>query len=189
MSDLSEIRHQVRARFGAVARDPTVERRFAIGRPSALALGYDPKDLDALPADVVDRFAGVGCPLALGPIPEGAHVLDLGAGSGVDAFLAARRGARVTGVDMTPDMLRVAAGAARDQIRFVRALAERLPFADGSFDAALSNGVLNLCPDKPGALAELARVLKPGAPLYAADILLEEGVDEETVGRLGAWSD
>jgi SAM-dependent methyltransferase len=189
MSDGNEIRRQVSARFGAVARDPSVERRFAIGRPSALALGYDPEELDALPAGVVDRFAGVGCPLALGPIRKGARVLDLGAGSGVDALLAARRGARVTGVDMTLDMLRVAAGAARGKARFVRALAERLPFADSSFDAALSNGVLNLCPDKPGALAELARVLKPGAPLHAADILLEEGVDEGTVGRLGAWSD
>ena len=90
---------------------------------------------------------------------------------------------------MTPDMLRVAAGAARGNASFVRALAEGLPFADRSFDAALSNGVLNLCPDKPRALAELARVLKPGAPLYAADILLKEGVSEDTKKRLGAWSD
>lgn len=182
----SDIRAQVRARFGAIARDPRVERRFAIGRPSALALGYVPKELDALPAGVVDRFAGVGCPLALGPIPKGARVLDVGAGSGVDALLAARRGARVTGIDMTPEMLRA---APRGEARFVRALAEDLPFADRSFDLALTNGVLNLCPDKPRALVELARVLKPGAPLYAADVLLEEGVSEETKKRLGAWSD
>jgi ubiquinone/menaquinone biosynthesis C-methylase UbiE len=106
----------------------------------------------------------------------------------VDALLAARRGARVTGVDMTGEMLAV---AARDPggARFVRALAERLPFGDGSFDVALSNGVLNLCPDKPRALAELARVVKPGGVVYGADILLEEGVEEATVKRLGAWSD
>ena len=184
-----EIRGQVRSRFEAIARDPASERRFAMGRSSALALGYSAADLDALPAAAVDRFAGVGCPLALGPIPKRARVLDLGAGSGVDALLAARRGARVTGIDMTPDMLRAAARAAQGAATFVRALAEDLPFGDRSFDAAVSNGVLNLCPDKPRALTELARVLKPGAPLYAADILLEDGVDEGTVKRLGAWSD
>jgi len=189
MDTHEEIRAQVRARFGAVARDPRTERRFAMGRPSALALGYAGEELDALPAAAVERFAGVGCPLALGPIPEGGRVVDLGVGSGVDALLAARRGARVTGIDMTPDMLRAAAGAAQGAAMFVRALAEDLPFRDRSFDAAVSNGVLNLCPDKARALAELARVLKPGAPLYAADILLEEGVDERTVRRLGAWSD
>jgi ubiquinone/menaquinone biosynthesis C-methylase UbiE len=127
--------------------------------------------------------------LALGPIPGNARVLDLGSGSGVDALLAAKRGARVTGVDMTADMVRVAAEAARDRTRFVRALAEALPFPDASFDAAITNGVLNLCPDKPRALSEIARVLRPGAPLLGADILLEDGVDERTVGRLGAWSD
>lgn len=189
MSTEHEIRNQVRARFGAVARDPSTERRFKIGRASALSLGYDATDLDALPAAAVDRFAGVGCPFALGPIPKGARVLDLGSGSGLDALLAARKGARVTGVDMTPDMLRAAASSAQGKARFVRALAEALPFEDASFDAALSNGVLNLCPNKPRVLEELARVLKPDAPLYAADILLEENVDERTVGRLGAWSD
>ncbi len=189
MSAHEEIRAQVRARFGAVARDPKAERRFAMGRPSALALGYAAEELDALPPAAVERFAGVGCPLALGPIAARARVLDVGAGSGVDALLAGRRGARVAAIDMTADMLRVAARAAVDDVRFVRALAEGLPFPEGTFDAALSNGVLNLCPDKPRALAELARVLKPGAPLLAADILLEEGVDEGTVKRLGAWSD
>jgi len=189
MNGEGEIRAQVRARFGAVARDPQSEKRFALGRESALALGYDAQDLDALPALAVDRFAGVGCPLALGPIAEGARVLDLGLGSGVDALLAARRGALVTGVDMTPEMLRTASDAARGEVRLVKALVERLPFADGSFDAAITNGVLNLCPEKPRALSELARVLRPGAPLYAADILLEEGVDEQTVKRVGAWSD
>lgn len=184
-----DIRAQVRARFGAVARDPACERRFRIGRASALALGYDQEELDALPPAAVDRFAGVGCPIALGEVPKGGRVLDLGSGSGVDALLAARRGARVTGVDMTDGMLRAAAGAARGEASFVRALAESLPFPDASFDAALTNGVLNLCPEKPRALKELARVLKPKAPLYAADILLEEDVDERTKGRLGAWSD
>jgi SAM-dependent methyltransferase len=189
MDTHEEIRRQVRARFAAVVRDPGAERRFALGRSSALAVGYDAKELDALPAAAVERFAGVGCPLALGPLPRGARVLDLGAGSGVDSLLAARRGARVIGVDMTAEMVRLACEASHGDARFARALAEGLPFADRSFDAALSNGVLNLCPDKPRALAELARVLRPGAPLYAADILLEEGIDEATVRRVGKWSD
>jgi SAM-dependent methyltransferase len=189
MNEHDEIRSQVRARFSAVARDPKAERRFALGRASAVALAYAPEDLDALPPSAVDRFAGVGCPLSLGGLPEGARVLDLGSGAGVDALLAARRGARVTGADMTAEMLRLAAGAAGGAVRFVRSLAERLPFADGSFDAAVSNGVLNLCPDKARVLGELARVLRPEAPLLAADILLEDGVDEATVRRVGAWSD
>lgn len=189
MGEHEEIRRQVRTRFSAVARDPRAERRFALGRASALALGYAAPDLDALPPEAVERFAGVGCPLSLGGIPAGARVLDLGAGSGVDALLAARRGARVTAVDMTPEMLALASGAARGAVRFVRSLAERLPFPDASFDAALSNGVLNLCPDKPRVLEEIARVLRPGAPFLAADILLEDGVDEATVKRVGAWSD
>ncbi len=189
MSEHEEILRQVRARFGAVARDPSAERRFALGRASALALGYDPEELDALPPAAVDRFAGVGCPLSLGRIPEGARVLDLGSGAGMDALLAARRGARVTGVDMTREMLRFAAGAACGAVRFVRSLAGRLPFADASFDMAISNGVLNLCPDKARVLGELARVLRPGAPLLAADILLEDDVDEAIVRRVGAWSD
>jgi SAM-dependent methyltransferase len=184
-----DIREEVQRRFGAIGREPGAERRFKLGRESALALGYDAKELDALPRAALDRFAGVGCPLSLGPIPARARVLDLGSGSGVDAVLAARRDARVVGVDMTADMLRVAARAAQGRARFVRALAEGLPFRDASFDAAVTNGVLNLCPDKARALSEVARVLRPGAPLYAADILLEDSVDERTVGRLGAWSD
>jgi SAM-dependent methyltransferase len=183
------IRAEVRARFEALARDPLSERRFRVGRGSALDLGYDARELDALPAATVDRFAGVGRPLALGPVAKGARVLDLGAGSGVDALLAARRGARVVGVDVTRGMVRAAARAAEGRAHVAQGTIEALPFAAGSFDIALSNGVLNLCADKPRELAEIHRVLKAGGALYAADIVLDDGVDEEVVRRLGAWSD
>lgn len=185
----------VRARFAALARDPAGETRFAVGAASARALGYDEADLAAHPAAAA-AFAGVGDPLADCAPPAGGRVLDLGCGAGLDLLRAAAAigpHGRVVGVDFAPAMAARAraaiAAAGRHNAAVVVADAARLPFADGAFDVVVSNGVLNLCVDKPTTLREVARVLRPGGALRACDMLVDPGADEAAVARAGAWSD
>jgi arsenite methyltransferase len=195
-SDTDNIHAQVTARFAALAADPTSEKRFEIGRASALKLGYAASLLDSLPAAAVNSFAGVGNPLALAPIQPGMTVLDLGCGSGVDAMIAAQLvgpGGRVIGIDMTAEMVararRACAARGLSNVQIVQAMAERLDVPDASIDAVLSNGVVNLCPHKEQVLAELHRILKPGGRLQLADMSLVEGVNSELLARVGQWSD
>ena len=123
-------------------------------------------------------------------------MLDLGCGAGLDSLLAARRvgpKGRVIGVDMTPDMVRKAEKNRRklgmNNVEFRQGSAEQLPLGDASVDLVLSNGVINLCPDKGRVVSEIYRVLRPGGRIYVADITLEDGVDQATVEKLGTWSD
>ena len=192
----ARIRMQIRERFAQIARSPGTERVFPVGATSAKSLGYDAKEIDALPAEVTESFSGVGNPLALGELASGHTVLDLGCGAGLDSILAARRvgpSGKVIGVDMTEDMLdkaRSNAGAVGiSNIEWHLADAEDLPLADGTVDVVIMNGVLNLCPDKPKVLAELHRVLRPSGRLQMADVVLHEDVSAEDVAKLGTWSD
>jgi arsenite methyltransferase len=197
MSEAPEdVRTMVRARFAGIANSPTQERRFPVGPESAKALGYDPTEIDQLPCSLTESFAGVGNPLALGQLQPGETVLDIGCGAGLDTILAARRigpMGKAIGVDMTGEMVQKARRNARTlglrNAEFVHAEIELLPMDDNSIDVAVSNGVFNLCPDKPKALAETYRVLRPGGRLLMADILLEEHVTPAQVARLGTWSD
>jgi arsenite methyltransferase len=196
MENPNEIRGKIRLRFAKVARSPHDRHPFAIGPDSAKRLGYDPAEIDALPAAVTESFAGVGNPFALGSPRPGETVLDLGCGAGVDSILAARRvgpTGRVVGVDATEEMVAKARANAATvgvaNVEFHHGEADRLPTADGSVDAVISNGVFNLCFDKPAVLAEVYRVLKPGARLQMADVLLADDVTESEVERKGAWSD
>lgn len=193
---VDEIRDKVRRRFVTVALDPQAPQRHPTGPDSAKRLGYDPAEIDALPASVTESFAGVGNPLALGDLRPGEAVLDLGCGAGLDSVLAARRvgpTGRVVGVDATAEMVAKArtgaAAAGVANAAFHHGEAERLPVADGTVDVVISNGVFNLCLDKPKVLAEVYRVLKPGGRLQMADILLGDDVPECEVERKGAWSD
>jgi len=190
------IRAMVRERFAKVARTPEREKKFPIGPASAKALGYDREELDRLPLSVTESFSGVGNPLSLGHIGPGQTVLDLGSGAGLDGILTARRvgsTGNVIGVDLTPEMLAKARRAVETlglkNVAFLHAEIEGLPLPDGVVDVAISNGVFNLCADKPKVLAEVFRVLRFGGRLQMADILLHDDVTPEEVATKGAWSD
>jgi SAM-dependent methyltransferase len=190
------IRASVRDRFAAIAATPAREKKFPVGPESAKNLGYDSEEIDRLPASVTESFAGVGNPLCLGEIRAGETVLDLGSGAGLDCILAAARvgsSGKVLGVDLTEEMVEKARRSATTlgvgNIEFLCGEIEDLPLDDGAAHVAISNGVFNLCLDKPRALAETARVLRPDGRLLMADILLEDQVTPEEVARLGTWSD
>jgi SAM-dependent methyltransferase len=191
-----QIKAMIEERFIKVALDPTGERKFPVGPDSAKRLGYDAAEINALPPRATESFAGVGNPLALGALRASEDVLDLGCGAGMDSLLAARRvgpTGRVIGVDMTGPMVEKARAnalaAGVENAEFRHGEADHLPVDDRTVDVVISNGVFNLCPDKPGVLAEVFRVLRPGGRLQMADILLKEDVTPEEVARAGEWSD
>jgi arsenite methyltransferase len=190
------LRASVTDRFTLVAESPERERRFPVGPQSAKRLGYDAAEVDALPASVTESFCGVGNPFFLGQPRPGEAVLDLGCGAGFDTLLAAERvgpNGKVIGIDMTPVMLAKARSNAETlglmNVEFLLGEVEALPLADSSVDLVISNGVFNLCPDKPRVLSEVFRVLKPCGRLQMADILLEPHVTPEEVASKGSWSD
>jgi SAM-dependent methyltransferase len=190
------IRAAIERRFAQVARSPGQETRFPVGPASAKKLGYDPQEIDALPPSLTESYCGVGNPLGLGEVLAGQTVLDLGSGAGLDSLLAARRvgpTGKVVGVDLCAGMVEKAHRNALllglGNVEFMRAEVEKMPLPDGSVDVAISNGMFNLCPDKPGVLAEVFRVLRPGGRLQMADILLHDGVTPEEVAQRGEWSD
>lgn len=191
-----QIRAMIEERFQKVAVDPAAERKFPVGPESARRLGYDPAELDALPSRATESFAGVGNPLALGELRPGQVILDIGCGAGLDCLLAASRVGplgRVIGADMTGAMVEKARAnalaAGTGNAEFHLADAGKLPVEDATVDVVISNGVFNLCRDKPGVLAEIYRVLRPGGRLQMADILLREDVTPEQVVQKGEWSD
>ena len=192
-SSASSVRSSICEKYQKVAISPVGYFKYPTGEGSALGLGYPAQIVGTLPADVRARFVGVGNPFALGAVRPGDAVLDLGCGAGFDALVAALAvgpTGRVAGVDLSPEMLAVAesgrAAAGLSTVEFRQADVEALPFPDASFDVALSNGVLNLIPDKPAALREVFRVLKPGGRLQACDMGL---VGEESPPDRTPWSD
>jgi len=195
--DTGYLRAQVIATYDRVAREPSVHYHFHRGPEYARDfLGYDGEELASLPTMSTERFAGVGNPLAIGPIAPGCTVLDHACGGGMDLLLAARRvgpSGHTIGVDMTPAMVQVAAEAARqaglDQIVEVhQGFYESLPVPDASVDVVISNGVLNLAPDKRVVLDEVARVLKPGGSLYLADVVVQRELTLEARSNPELWA-
>jgi arsenite methyltransferase len=194
-SAAAEIRAAVQTRYRAVAQNPSGHFSYPVGRESALNLGYAPDWLEAIPSEIVDRFVGVGNPFCIRRPARGERVLDVGCGCGLDTFVAALLvgpQGRAVGLDLTPEMLarprQAAARAGLSNLEFVEGSAEKLPFTDGSFDMAISNGALNLVPDKDAAFAEICRVLRPGGVLATADLLVRQTIPAEILADMDAWS-
>ena len=193
--DREDLRGMIQAKYTDVAQDPEMGFHFHTGAPLARMLGYSDADLDSLPEATVASFAGTGNPFAMGKLQPGETVLDVGSGAGFDTLLAAQqvgpRG-RVHAVDMTDAMLAKTAAGARElgleNITTHLAYAESLPLEDGAVDVVISNGVINLTPDKESAMREIWRVLKPGGRVQLADIIVHKEVDQASKDDIELWS-
>jgi SAM-dependent methyltransferase len=192
--DVDELRRAIQDEYTLVAVDPSGDFHFHTGRRLAAILAYDDQWLDGVPEATIASFAGTGNPFSLGRLAAGEHVVDVGCGAGIDSIIAAKMvGATgsVIGVDMTPAMLDKARKSAKEadvqNIEFQQGLAESLPVADNWADVVISNGVLNLFPDKLAGLQEMARVLKPGGRLQIGDILVQKAVPEKGKKDINLW--
>lgn len=192
--DVDGLRRAIQEEYTLVAAEPERGFHFHTGRRLAEILAYDDEWLDAVPEATIASFAGTGNPFSLGPLTAGEHVVDVGCGAGIDSIIAAKMvGATgsVIGVDMTPAMVVKAREGAKEveahNVEFRQGLAESLPVADGWADVVISNGVLNLFPDKLAGLQEMARVLKPGGRLQIGDILVQKAVPDNGKRDINLW--
>jgi arsenite methyltransferase len=194
--DVKTLRAEVQTMYSRVATSPDGEFHFHRGpQYAATMLGYDAAELAALPSSVTSSFAGVGNPHAVDRIPSGATVIDIGCGAGTDLLLAAHRvgaSGHAIGVDMTEAMRRRAmlgaAACGLDRVDVRSGDATRLPIDDRSVDVVISNGVLNLVPEKERAIAEIARVLKPGGRVQIADIIIGEVLPDSALRDIDLWT-
>jgi len=193
--DLEQLRAEVQSKYREVAEAPTAEYHFNTGRAHALRLGYATSPLDQLPEVACEGFAGVANLFHWGTPQPGERVVDLGSGAGMDSLLAALwvgAEGRVIGVDMTTAMLersrRIAASLAFANVEFREGIIESTPVEDGWADVVISNGVINLCPDKLGVYSEIARMLRPGGRMMIADICIEKPVPEEALRDIDLWT-
>src|SRR5437762_7439196 len=192
--DVELLKSEIKKTYASVSEEPEKDFIFPTGRPWAEDLDY-PHELARVPERAVESFAGVANPFTLGRLEPGERVLDLGSGAGTDSLVAAQmvgEQGHVTGIDMTPAMLAKARAAAAEMgasnVEFVESEAERLPFADESFDVVVSNGVIDLIPDKDAVFAELHRVLAPGGRMQLADVTIQNPVSEEGRRDIDLWT-
>jgi ubiquinone/menaquinone biosynthesis C-methylase UbiE len=193
--DAAQLEQMVKDMYRDVATNPAGEFHFEMGRALAERLGYPASDLDRIPAAAIESFAGVGHYFHLAELREGEAVVDLGSGSGMDTFVAALHvGAtgRVLGVDMTDEQLekaeRLRAAAGFANVSYLKGYIERVSRNDGSFDAVISNGVINLAPDKQQVFNEVARLLKRGGRLAIADIVTEAQLPDGVTEKAALWA-
>jgi arsenite methyltransferase len=193
--DTAELEARVKRMYEEVALEPEREFHFETGRPLAERLGYPVAELDRIPAGAIESFAGVGYFLDLAAIESGNTVLDLGSGSGMDSFLAALAAGpsgRVIGVDMTDKQLAKAQLLADEagfaNVEFRQGYIERPPVEDATVDCVISNGVINLSPDKPAVFAAAARALRPGGRLALADIVSAKQLPEGVTCDASLWA-
>ena len=193
--DIGALREAISEEYKIVAESPKQGFHFHTGRPLARILDYAEDWLANVPEASIESFAGTGNPFRLGNLLPGEQVVDIGSGAGIDSLIASQMvgtKGRVVGVDMTPAMLEKARQSADEvaalNVEFKEGYMECLPVADEWADVVISNGVLNLTPDKTAALAEMFRVLRPGGRLQIADILVEAPVPEEAKAQIDLWT-
>ena len=192
--DVELLKSEIRKTYASVSEEPGKDFIFPTGRAWAADLGY-PEELANVPDLAAESFAGVANPWELGRLDRGERVLDLGSGAGTDSLIAAQmvgKEGHVTGIDMTPEMLAKARTAASimnaENVEFFEADAERLPLEDESVDVVISNGVIDLIPDKDAVFSELHRVLAPGGRLQIADVTIQKPVSEEGRRNIDLWT-
>ncbi len=193
--DKNALESKVKAMYVAVAENPEKEYHFEMGRKVAIKLGYDIDDLNNIPEPAVDSFAGVGCYFPMAGIRSGEKVLDLGSGSGMDAFIAKLKTGEkgeVVGIDMTTAQLGKAAQLAEEnqieKVSFIKSYIESLPLKENTFDVVISNGVINLSPDKPKVFKEITRVLKKGGRMAISDIVTERQMPASITCDATLWA-
>ncbi len=194
LDDLDKIEAGIREKYSKVAQTPEGQFKYPTGQKGLEALHYDKALINRLPDAVISSYCGVGNPFSLGKINKGEQVLDVGCGAGVDTILAAMiAGAdgSAVGVDIVPEMIARAESNLQmtdiDNVSFQKTSGENLPFPDATFDVVISNGVINLIPDKKSALTEIFRVLKPGERLMVADQVAVGNVQTDINARLANW--
>jgi arsenite methyltransferase len=193
--DVELLKREIKKTYAAVSQEPEKDFVFPTGRAWALDLGYPPDLLARVPDAAAESFAGVANPFALGPLAPGERVLDLGCGAGTDSLVAAQMigpQGRLSGLDMTPEMLAKARSATAEMgatnVEFLDGEAESLPFADEAFDVVISNGVIDLIPDKDAVFAEIHRVLAGGGRIQVADVTIQSPVSEEGRRNIDLWT-
>jgi SAM-dependent methyltransferase len=193
--DVALLRSEIQRTYADVSTQPDREFIFPTGRAWALDLGY-PQDLLArVPEASCESFAGVANPFSMGALQPGEDVLDVGCGAGMDSLVAAQMvgaSGSVTGIDMTPEMVVKARGSIAEMglgnVRIVEGSAEHLPFDDASFDVVISNGVIDLIPDKDAVFSEITRVLRPGGRIQLADVTIQNPVSEQSKRDIDLWA-
>jgi len=193
--DVEYLKSEIKRTYAEVSQQPDKDFIFPTGRRWAADLDYPDDLLERVPDAAAESFAGVANPFSLGALRPGERVLDVGCGAGTDSLVAAQMvgpDGHVTGIDMTPEMLEKARGAAEElgahNVDFVEGEIERLPFAEGSFDVIISNGVIDLVPDKDAVFSEIFRVLTPGGRIQIADVSIQEPVSEEGRRNIDLWT-
>jgi arsenite methyltransferase len=193
--DVEVLKCEIKKTYARVSEEPDEDFIFPTGRAWAEDLGYPRELLARVPEMAAQSFAGVANPFTLGTLEAGELVLDVGSGAGTDSLVAAQMvgsEGRVTGIDMTSEMLAKARAAASDMeaanVQFVEGEVERLPFEDASFDVVISNGVIDLIPDKDAVFSEIHRVLRPGGRIQIADVTIQNPVSEEGRQRIDLWT-
>ena len=193
--DRAELRRFIAEKYSEVATNPELGFHFHTGRPLALMLGYPAERIDGLPAANLASFAGTGNPFLFGDLRVGERVVDVGCGTGLDTLIAAQQvgpSGRVIAVDMTAEMRQKTQEGAREMglanVEVRDGFAETLPIDDGFADVVISNGVVNLCPDKRAVFREMLRVLKPGGRIQIGDILVHKEVPQDSKDDIALWS-